>query len=1321
MATAITTDLGGLPQFDCKGEVSNIGTKWKRWIRAFELFVTGKGVTDADQKKALLLHCAGMNVQDIYYTLPEIAGEDDAYVKTKTALETYFSPQVNLPYERHVFRNLAQSESETIEQFITRLKQQAEYCEFGATLDDQIRDQVIDKCMSSHLRRKLLEKGRTLTLDQLRQIATSMETADKQARNIEGMKELKINKVAGRRERQVVKKPDHGYMHNGKQAAKPEKLCFRCGNKGHFGKDLTCPARDKLCNKCGREGHFAICCKTRVPQARKQGKGKPRVRHVEEQSGEDEFAFSVSGFADNNNQITVKVGGVNIKMLIDSGASCNIIDKQMWTNLKDKKIKCKSEKTVRKIYAYGNPKPLPILGVFYADVITRKRQKENVDFIVIDGKGEALLGRKTATELGLLKIYTDDSVNTVYLTTTDLEGAYPEVFDGVGTLIDHQIKIHIDPGVKPVVQGLRRIPFSLRNKVEEKLNELERMEIIEKVEGPSTWISPVVIAPKPSGEIRLCVDMRQANTAVIRERFPIPTIDEVLNDMNGAKYFSKLDLKWGYHQLKLDEESRDITTFITHKGLYRYKRLMFGISSAPELYQHTIQNILSGIEGVNNISDDIIIHGKTGKEHDDRLHEVMNRLKSRGLTVNKDKLELKMNQLTFMGHVLSKDGIAPTKSRVEAIINARHPETSSEVRSFLGLVNYCGKFIPNLATVAEPLRKLTRNNVQFKWGIDQEKSFNALKRRLSESKSLAYFDKNAKTRIIADASPIGLGAVLAQEQGGISRVICYASRTLSDVERRYSQTEKEALALVWACERFHLYLYGIKFELVTDHKPLEVIYSRKSKPSARIERWVLRLQPYDFNVVYRPGVNNIADTLSRLVKPVSTEPVDDSESYIRLVARENAPRALDIKLIERESAKDEELTEVRYAIKTGKWEKTTCAPIYRAIETELTTVGKLVLRGTRIVIPGTLRKQVLKLAHEGHPGIVSMKQRLRTNVWWPGLEKDCEKVCKTCHGCQIVAAPAKPEPMKRTELPSAPWQHLAMDLLGPFPTGESLFVVVDYYSRYYEIEIMRKTTSDKIIDALEKMFLTHGLPYSITSDNGPQFISEEFATYVEENAIIHHRITPLWPQANGEVERQNRSLSKRIRIAQSESKDWKKELRKYLVAYRTTPHTTTGVSPSQMMFKRKIRTKLPEIYGADIETDTDVRDRDAEEKGKGKLYADKRRNATESTVKVGDDVLLKQQKRDKFTTTFESEPYKVVDKRGNNITIESSTGVQYERNSSHVKPYLSSCEDDNAGEKIVENETVIEASTDAIQETEKPSRPTREIRLPAKFKDFVMK
>ena len=1313
MATAITTDLGGLPQFDCKGELSSIGTRWKRWIRAFELFVVGKGVTNAAQKKALLLHCAGMSVQDIYYTLPAVAGEADVYEKAKTALEQHFSPQVNFAYERHVFRNIEQKESETVEQYIIRLKQQAEVCEFGDSLNDQLKDQVIDKCVSFQLKTKLLEKGRTLTLDQLRRIATAMETADKQARSMEGMRDLRINKVENRQ-------TNRPHTPRRKQAASQIK-CFRCGRTGHMSKDADCPARGEICNKCKREGHFAICCKTKKPEkAPNKGRRGPRVNRVEEVSSGDEFAFTIASSARDDDKLSVNVGGVNIKMLIDSGASCNVIDKELWNALKQQKIKCRSEKVTRTINAYGNTEPLPVLGVFTADVIAANCQIADVEFIVIDGKGEALLGKRTATELGVLKIYTDGTVNSVKLTTEDLAGAYPEVFNGVGTLKDHEIKIHIDESVKPVAQGLRRIPFSLRPKVEAKLNELEEMDIIEKVQGPSSWISPVVVVPKPSGEIRLCVDMRQANAAVIRERFPIPTIDEVLNDMNGAKYFSKLDLKWGYHQLMLDESSREITTFVTHKGLYRYKRLMFGISSAPEIYQHTIQNVLTGIEGVNNISDDIIIHGKTEEEHDKRLREVMDRLKTRGLTVNKEKLELKMNRLTFMGHVLSTEGITPTKSRVEAIMNARCPETASEVRSFLGLVNYCGKFIPNLATVAEPLRRLTRKNAIFKWGGDQEKAFSALKKKMSEAESLAYFDKNAKTRIVADASPVGLGAVLTQEKDGISRVVCYASRTLSDVEKRYSQTEKEALALVWACERFHLYLYGIRFELVTDHKPLEVIYSRKSKPSARIERWVLRLQPYDFTVIYKPGSGNIADTLSRLLPSKQPErlALDETDDYVRWVARESVPRALDIKTIEKESAIDEELAEVRKAVRTGKWHQAKCASIYRAINLELTVIGQIVLRGTRIVIPETLRNTVLKIAHEGHPGIVAMKQRIRTKVWWPGLDKDSEKVCKTCHGCQIVAAPDKPEPMKRTELPSGPWQHLAIDLLGPFPTGESVFVVVDYYSRYYKIEIMRKTTSDKIVDALDKMFLVHGLPYSITSDNGPQFVSEEFANYMEENAMIHHRTTPLWPQANGEVERQNRSLSKRIRIAHSEKKDWKRELRKYLVAYRTTPHSTTGVSPSELMFKRKVRTKLPDLYEPDLEIDTEMRDRDAEEKGKGKLYGDNRRHAKESEIKTGDEVLLKQQKTDKFSTNFAPEPYTVIDKCGNNVTVQSEDGSQYQRNTTFVKPYYKAT--DNL---IVEEEENSAALSDGSKtQNDEPIRirPSRETRLPAKYKDFVM-
>ena len=239
------------------------------------------------------------------------------------------------------------------------------------------------------------------------------------------------------------------------------------------------------------------------------------------------------------------------------------------------------------------------------------------------------------------------------------------------------------------------------------------------------------------------------------------------------------------------------------------------------MYQHVIEQVLQGCEGARNISDDIIVHGKTNEEHDHRVCKVLERLKERGLTLNADKCKFSMDKLVFMGHVWSRKGIAPEEVKVEAILNAKEPENASEVRSFLGLVNFNAMlgFIPDLSTVAEPLRRLTKNNVEFKWGPEQSKSFKMLKERLTNAETLGYFEPNAKTMVIADRSPDGLGAVLVQQQNGEQRIISYA-RTLTDVEKRYSQTEKEALALVWACERFSIYLIGIDFELITDHKPL---------------------------------------------------------------------------------------------------------------------------------------------------------------------------------------------------------------------------------------------------------------------------------------------------------------------------------------------------------------------------------------------------------------------------------------------------------------------------------------------------------------------
>ena len=435
----------------------------------------------------------------------------------------------------------------------------------------------------------------------------------------------------------------------------------------------------------------------------------------------------------------------------------------------------------------------------------------------MEEKAIPILSRQTSELLAILKI----EINSV--SEENLLREFEGIFVGVGKLKDFQAKLHVDESVQPIAQKLRASPFGLREKIEQKLEELVNHDIIEPVEGPTPWVSPVVIVPKPSGDIRLCVDMRRANQAIVRKHHPIPTVDDVLYQLNGSTVFSKLDLRWGFHQIELEEQSRKITTFITHKGLFRYKRLMFGISSAPELYQHTIQQVLEGCEGAYNIHDDIIIHVRTVEEHDVRLRKTFERIQEKGLTLNRDKSAFSMSKLTFMGYLLSNQGIGPTESRVEAVVDAREPQNAEEVRSFLGLVNFSARFIPNLASIAEPLHRLTRKQTPFVWGTEQQGAFDALKDSLANAETLAYFDSNAEeTKLITDASPVGLGAVLTQVQGGCERVVAYASRSLTDVERRYSQTEKEALGLVWGCERFHMYLYGVEFTLLTDHKPLEV-------------------------------------------------------------------------------------------------------------------------------------------------------------------------------------------------------------------------------------------------------------------------------------------------------------------------------------------------------------------------------------------------------------------------------------------------------------------------------------------------------------------
>jgi hypothetical protein len=1353
-ASVTVTDFLGtglsLPVFNINKDPSVVANEWKKWKRSFNLFLRSRSVTDNSLKQAWLLHHAGMAVQEIYYTLSK--DQDLAYADSVKLLDDYFLPMANVPFERHQFRQLCQTADETVAQFVCRLRQSASTCDFGETESDAIRDQVIDKCRSINLRRKLLERDK-LSLDDVLKVANAYEAVDRQLKaftppsNVQSGATASVHAVRGSQSSRG-RGTHQSFQHRGVQ-------CYACGRHGHMSSDASCPAKGKTCSYCCEVGHFKQKCPKAYQDRKKQQPGKPKSnsgnRHFkkdkrekgkvnqldEDYSSDDGYTFAVDTGSTKSGTIDLTIGGVKLSdVLIDSGANRNVIGKSTWEYLKEKGIKCKSKKATQKVYPYLS-EPLELLGLFDTIVecpvtgISAKMQ-----FVVTAKDGRSLLGRESSESLGVLRVGPSSSqpcVNVVAPEISTITEKFSDLFcDKVGLLRDYQLKLHIDDSVRPVAQPVRRIPFGLRDKVNRKLDQLLADDIIEEVpEGPTGWVSPLVVIPK-GDDVRICVDMRRANCAIVRERHPIPAIDDLLVDLNQATVFSKIDLKMGFHQVELEPESRHITTFVTHRGLYRYRRLMFGISSAPEKYQRLISDVIRG-DGVANIADDIIVFGRNETEHNERLTNVLTKLQNAGLTVNKKKCEFGLKSLTFFGHQLTSNGISPSDEKIEAIVRAEPPTCASELRSFLGLVQFCARFIPDLSTVAEPLQRLCRKNTKFIWGAEQQSAFKKLKKCMSSAQTLAYFQTDAKTRVIADASPFALGAVLTQWQSDGTpgwRVVSYASRGLTDVERRYSQTEKEALALVWACERFRLYLYGLPFELETDHRPLQYIFQAKSRPAARVERWVLRLQAFEFNVVYRPGKSNIADCLSRLNKKPNCEKGETFDDLCNLV-EVTVPCAITVSDFNAASKVDEEIRMLCDCIQTGNWnESPKCISNYLPMKNELCVCGDMVLRGTRLVVPEKLRKTVLQLAHEGHQGIVKTKTRLRSKVWWPSMDKQAEKFCKSCYECQLVSQNTLPEPMARSLPPDGPWQMCAADLLGPMPTGESLLVIVDYYSRYFEAVIMRSTTSEKVVAALTQIFARFGVPQSLKTDNGPQFVSGIFTKFLNEYGITHLTSPPLWPQANGEVERQNRSILKALRIAHSQNRNWREDMQTYLLAYRSTPHASTGSSPFRLMFGREMRTKLPELCADNRVMDQEFLDNDWKNKIASKTYSDKRRNATVDPVDIGDMVLLKANKTDKLSTNFEKTPCRVVNREGGEITVRRPDGSQVRRHTTAVKRLTFPDEDillsgdtvpHNA---IVNNDSDIgqnERSVDTQQnETSVADRPKRSAGMPAKFQDFVV-
>jgi hypothetical protein len=675
----------------------------------------------------------------------------------------------------------------------------------------------------------------------------------------------------------------------------------------------------------------------------------------------------------------------------------------------------------------------------------------------------------------------------------------------------------------------------------------------------------------------------------------------LLTKLHGGQKFTKLDLSQAYAQFELDDDSKKYAVINTHKGLFRYNRLIYGLASSPGIFQRKLEQLFADMPRVGVFLDDVIITGANDQEHLTTLTEVFKRLQKYGLKVKRSKCSFFADSVTYLGFVISKKGVHTCPDKLEAIEKVPVPRNTTELRSFLGLVMYYAKFIPNISSLLAPLYRLLRKDVRFCWDESCDQAFNLVKDKLVSSEVLAHYSPEWPLVLTTDASSVGVGAVISHlisegahdkdSEGFRERPVAYASRSLNKAERGYSQIDKEALSIIFGIKKFHQYLYGRKFILRTDHKPLVTIFGNKVgipiMAASRMQRWAVLLSGYNYDIEYVPSDKNAADALSRL--PTGAQAKERKEvTYVNFI-QNFLP--ITRKVVKESTFSDDELQKVVLYLQSG-WPKQgqedgSLKP-YSQRKTELYLDRGCVVWGYRLVIPKILQKEVLKELHTGHMGIVKMKSIARSYVWWPGIDADIERTCHECATCAAEgAAPPRSAPQPWPYI-SRPWSRLHLDFLGPLG-GKMYLILIDASTKWLEAFAMQKTTASAVIKVLEETFARFGLPLEIVSDNGPPFTSKEYQHFLLQNGIKATYSAAYHPSSNGAAEGAVKLCKRTIKKALRDGHNVDSALQSYLMMYRNVEHSSTGVSPAMLLQHRILRTRL-ELLKDSREVETRARD-----------------------------------------------------------------------------------------------------------------------------------
>ena len=1152
------------------GEYKSEIEEWPAYAERLQHYFTANDVTNGDKKRAILLSVCGAGTYGLIRSLVQPKKPTEfSYSQLVEKVKKHYNPRPSAIVQRFKFNSLKRQPGETVAHYVAELRKLTEYCDFGDTLDDMLRDKLVWGIEDSRTQERLLAED-NLTFSKALDLAQALEVAAQDSKELSASTPAMVHKVQG-----FAPGPSNRSQRRKTTDAtsKPPSPCYRCGGQ-HWA--ARCRFKSEKCNACGKVGHIAKMCRTKT----KRGHTTHMVDN--ESTSADEYTlYSVvtQKSPASSLRTTVLINNSPLVMEVDTGAACSLISEATFNKLWD-------SRTAPPLQPSGLPlplrtytgEPIRVLGSVMVTVNDNQQEAE-LPLLVVGGDGPSLLGRNWLSSIRLdwkriLSIRTSQGLESI------LE-QHKDVFKSeLGTLNGVEAKIHIDPQAKPIFYKARTVPLAFRQKVERELERLEKQGIIEPVQF-SDWAAPIVPVEKRDGNIRICGDYKlTVNQAAQTEVYPIPLIQEIFASLSGGKTFSKLDLSHAYQQVKLEEASQQYVTVNTHKGLFRYKRLPFGISSAPAIFQRMMETLLQGIPGVCVYIDDIIVTGKTDEEHLHHLEEVLSRLEKAGMRLKKEKCRYMLPEVEYLSHKINREGLQPSDSKVAAIVEAPPPKNVSELKSFLGMVNYYGKFLPNLSTTLAPLYRLLRKETLWQWGDEEQQAFDKVKKLLQSPNLLVHFDGDKPIVLACDASPYGVGAVLSHRmEDGSDRPIAFASRTLAPVEKRYSHLDKEALAIVFGVKHFHQYIYGRPFVILSDHKPLMHILSEsKATPamaSARLQRWALLLGGYDYRIEYKAGAEQAnADALSRL--PCSSQPssVPTPPETVHLMEH-LASTPVTASQIKLHTDRDPLLSKVKQFVQQG-WpdrvnsESTDMQP-YERRKNELSLHDGCLLWGGRVVIPPQLRDRVVSELHEAHPGIVKMKVLARQYVWWPGIDAELEKKVKNCDSCQSVRQNPAHAQLHPWEWPQRPWSRVHADYAGPF-LGKMFLILVDAHTKWMDVHLTSSSTSQLTIEKMRATFATLGIPEMLVTDNGTAFTSTEFAQFAKQNGIRHVTTSPYHPASNGLAERAVKTFKEGMKKLSSGSLETR--ISRFLFKYRSTPQATTGVSPAELMFGRPLRSQL---------------------------------------------------------------------------------------------------------------------------------------------------